>query len=175
MYLYKKDERMSVNDDHCNIRRRRSSHNSVCTVHLQVLKFDLMIFLINYSTEKLWPDGQALAFQECKLSQSCYEAVKKAQPTWAWLGLAHPYFCLPLPSLLHTTYNVLVSIKNMKEIIKKHSPRAQTTHLALFRPIFVVAAFHLFPYLIFRSLKPIYEIKHQLASKIRRKKKTHLK
>ena len=86
---------------------------------------------------------------------------------WRRLGL----FPSLLPSPLCTTYNVLVSIKNMKEIIKKHSPRAQTTHLALFGPIFVVAAFHLFPYLIFRSLKPIYEIKHQLASKIQRKKK----
>ena len=49
-----------------------------------------MIFLVNYSIEKLWPDSLALAFQECKPGQSCDEAVNMAWPGLAYLGLAWP-------------------------------------------------------------------------------------
>ena len=79
-----------MDDDHHNIRRRRSSQIPRGTVHLQVLKFDLMIFLVNYSIEKPRPDGLALAFQERKLGQSCDEAVNMAWPGLAYLGLAWP-------------------------------------------------------------------------------------
>ena len=80
----------SVNNDHHNIHQRRSSQIPRGTVHLQVLKFDLMIFLVNYSIEKPQPDGLALTFQECKPGQSCDEAVNMAQPGLAYLGLALP-------------------------------------------------------------------------------------
>ena len=36
-------------------------------------------------------------------------------------------------------YKTLVSIKNYKEEKRKDSPRAQTTHLTSFGPIFIVA------------------------------------
>ena len=69
-----------MDDDHHNIRRRRSSQIPRGTVHLQVLKFDLTIFLVNYSIEKPQPDGLALVFQERKLGQSHDEAVNMAWP-----------------------------------------------------------------------------------------------
>ena len=58
----------------------------------------------------------------------------------------------------------LVSInkKNTKKK-KKYSPWVQTTPDALFVPVFVVAAFNLFPCRVFRRLKPIYAIKYQLV------------
>ena len=93
-----------MDDDHHNIRRRRSSQIPRGTVHLQVLKFDLMIFLVNYSIEKPRPDGLALAFQERKPGQSCDEAVNMAWPGLAYLGLAWPGLqpqagpCTALPS-----------------------------------------------------------------------------
>jgi hypothetical protein len=63
-----------------------------CTVHLQVLKFDLTIFLVNYSTEKPRPDGLALAFQDASRAKAAMKPSKRpglARPIWARLGLAH--------------------------------------------------------------------------------------
>jgi hypothetical protein len=56
---------------------------------------------------------------------------------------------------------ILLSIKEDKE---KNVPMAQTTCLASFGPIFVVAAFHLPLRRVFRRLH-IYAIKHKLVSK----------
>ena len=67
------------------VRRWWSSQILCGTVHLQVLKFDLMIFLVNYSIEKPQPDGLALAFQECKLAKAVMKPL--IWPGLAWPGL----------------------------------------------------------------------------------------
>ena len=80
-----KKSKESVDDDHHNICRRWSSQIPHGTVHLQVLKFDLTIFLVDYSIEKPWPDGLALAFKNASRAKATMKL--SIWPGLAWPGL----------------------------------------------------------------------------------------